>query len=239
MNYRFTSLALAGVLSLGLLSGCGGSTPAPTATPSAPLVSQSPVPIPTESLHPTETPAPEVTPSATPEQEPSATPSAKPTQKPSTAPTSKPTAKPTQKPSATPAPTAKPTPAPSVSAVQSVWNEIAKNELPGLTDLDADTLNSVYGIKSSDLDSYICKMPLINVSATEFFIAKVKDGKMDAVKKAVKARQASLEEQWKQYLPEQLELVQNYKLVTNGNYLLFVVSEYADSAVTAFNTYTK
>ena len=42
-----------------------------------------------------------------------------------------------------------------------------------------------------------------------------------------------------QYLPEQLELVQNYKLVTNGNYILFAVSEYADEAVTAFNAYTK
>ena len=31
----------------------------------------------------------------------------------------------------------------------------------------------------------------------------------------------------------------NYKLVTNGNYILFAVSEYADEAVTAFNTYTK
>ena len=27
--------------------------------------------------------------------------------------------------------------------------------------------------------------------------------------------------------------------LTNGNYILFAVSEYADEAVTAFNTYTK
>ena len=68
-----------------------------------------------------------------------------------------------------------------------------------------------------------------------------KDGTLadETVKAAVEKRQDDLEAQWSQYLPEQLELVQNYKLVTNGNYILFAVSEYADEAVTAFNTYTK
>ena len=80
---------------------------------------------------------------------------------------------------------------------------------------------------------------MMSVQATEFFIAKVKDGKLDAVKSALEQRQKDLEEQWSQYLPAQLELVQNYKLVSNGNYILFAVSESAPDAVSAFNTYTK
>ena len=36
----------------------------------------------------------------------------------------------------------------------------------------------------------------------------------------------------------QLELVENYQLVTSGNYILFAISEYADQAVSAFNSYT-
>ena len=128
---------------------------------------------------------------------------------------------------------------PQVDAVQSTWNDISKLDIPSLTDLDDATLTALYGIDPADLDSYLCKMPMVNVQATEFFIAKVKDGKMDTVKAAVEKRQDDLEAQWSQYLPEQLELVQNYKLVTNGNYILFAVSEYADEAVTAFNTYTK
>lgn len=130
-------------------------------------------------------------------------------------------------------------PEPQVDAVQSTWNDISKLDIPSLTDLDDATLTALYGIDPADLDSYLCKMPMVNVQATEFFIAKVKDGKMDTVKAAVEKRQDDLEAQWSQYLPEQLELVQNYKLVTNGNYILFAVSEYADQAVTAFNTYTK
>lgn len=238
MKYRFASIALAGALSLSLLSGCGGDPSSSNApSPSLPGIS--------ESLTPSASPRPEPSPSATPGQEPSATlepsaePSTAPSTKPSSAPTAKPTAKPTQKPAPTPAPTAKPTPAPTVSAIQSVWDEIGKNDLPSLTDLNGDTLLAVYGISSSDLESYICKMPLVNVSATEFFLAEVKSGKMDTIKKAIESRQDDLETQWGQYLPDQLELVQNYKLVTNGNYILFAVSEYADSAVTAFNSYTK
>ena len=159
------------------------------------------------------------------------------------APSAKPSApaatpKPTQKPTSTPTP--EPVePEPQVDAVQSTWNDISKLDIPSLTDLDDATLTALYGIDPADLDSYLCKMPMVNVQATEFFIAKVKDGKMDTVKAAVEKRQDDLEAQWSQYLPEQLELVQNYKLVTNGNYILFAVSEYADEAVTAFNTYTK
>ena len=48
-------------------------------------------------------------------------------------------------------------------------------------DVDADTLSALYGIDAADLEEYICKMPMMSVQATEFFIAKVKDGKLDAV----------------------------------------------------------
>ena len=223
MNRRFLALALAGTLSLSLLAGCGSSKePAPES--SAPVVespSASPEASPSPVL-PTDSPAalPETTPPAEEPSAPAATP--KPTQKPTSTPTPEPVE-----------------PEPQVDAVQSTWNDISKLDIPSLTDLDDATLTALYGIDPADLDSYLCKMPMVNVQATEFFIAKVKDGKMDTVKAAVEKRQDDLEAQWSQYLPEQLELVQNYKLVTNGNYILFAVSEYADQAVTAFNTYTK
>ncbi|EHO33093.1 hypothetical protein HMPREF0995_02834 [Lachnospiraceae bacterium 7_1_58FAA] len=237
MNRRFLALALAGTLSLSLLAGCGSSKePAPES--SAPvggvplrLPGGVPVPRPCPPTARRPSPRPRPPPEETPSQAPSAAPSAKPS-----APAATP--KPTQKPTSTPTP--EPVePEPQVDAVQSTWNDISKLDIPSLTDLDDATLTALYGIDPADLDSYLCKMPMVNVQATEFFIAKVKDGKMDTVKAAVEKRQDDLEAQWSQYLPEQLELVQNYKLVTNGNYILFAVSEYADEAVTAFNTYTK
>lgn len=123
--------------------------------------------------------------------------------------------------------------------VQAVWDGISEIELPSLMDVDAETLSTLYGIDSADLKEFICKIPFMNVQATEFFIAQVADGRMDAVKAAVESRQASLEEQWSWYLPEQYELVQNYKLVTNGDYILFAICYDADQVVSIFNDCTK
>ena len=233
MNKRILSLALAGVLSLGLLTACGGSqthatetdTPAvesPTGTPET-----EPTPTPEETVLPETTPPAEESPS----EEPSDTPSAKPSTKPSAPPSSAPSTQPTP----TPAPVE---PEPTVDVVQSTWNAISQLDIPSLSDVDAETLSALYGISTDDLVSYVCKMPAISVQATEFFIAEVKEGKMDAVKAAVEKRQADLVQQWSQYLPEQLELVENYQLVTSGNYILFAISEHADQAVSAFNSYT-
>ena len=80
---------------------------------------------------------------------------------------------------------------------------------------------------------------MINVKAEETFVAKVKDGKMDAVKEGIEKRNADLVEQWKMYLPDQLELVEKSQIVVNGNYVLYVVSEHADAIVAAFNELTK
>ena len=229
MNKRILSLALAGVLSLGLLTACGGSqTPAPeTDTPAV----ESPTGTP--ETEPTPTPEETVLPETTPPAEES------PSEEPSTAPSTKPSAPPSSAPSTQPTPTPAPVePEPTVDVVQSTWNAISQLDIPSLSDVDAETLSALYGISTDDLVSYVCKMPAISVQATEFFIAEVKDGKMDAVKAAVEKRQADLVQQWSQYLPEQLELVENYQLVTSGNYILFAISEHADQAVSAFNSYT-
>lgn len=131
------------------------------------------------------------------------------------------------------------TPVAELSAAD-IWNTIsAGKELPAFMDVDDDLLSALYGIDAADLDSYAGKIPMMNVQATEFFIAKVKSGKMDAVKSGIAQRQSDLDEQWGSYLPEQLELVQNYKLVESGDYVMFAITEYADDMVKAFEDCTK
>ena len=242
MNHRFLALALAGTLTLGMLTACGGGnsdgnaeTPNTVATPP---VAESVTPSP-ESSAPVTEESPDALPESSAPVEESKAPSAEPSAKPTSTP--KPTTPATPAPSTKPTPTPTPTPEskPQVSAVQSTWNDISKLSLPNLTAMDDATLSAMYGISASDLKEYVCMMPLMGVHATEFFIAEVKDGKMDTVKAGIAKRQADLDAQWAQYLPEQYELVQNYKLVTNGNYVLFAVSEYAGDAVDIFNSYTK
>lgn len=121
-----------------------------------------------------------------------------------------------------------------------LWTSIEESmELPFLESLDDETLQAVYGIDPADLDSYVVKIPVMNVHATEFFLAKVKDGNMDTVTDSLTQRQADLLKQWERYLPEQYELVENYKLQANGNYVLFCVSEHADEMLELFNDATK
>ena len=121
--------------------------------------------------------------------------------------------------------------------INALWNKIAAlGEMPGFMDTPEEILSGdAYGIDTADLETYLSKTPMMNVSATEFFIAKVKDGKMDTVKAALQARQASLDNQWSTYLPDQYEMVKNYKLTVNGNYIFFAVSEYAEQAEKLFN----
>ena len=120
-----------------------------------------------------------------------------------------------------------------------LWTSMEENlELPAMMELDDDALDFLYGMDAADLESYVGRIPMMNVHATEFFMAKVKDGKLDTIKEALENRQANLEQQWSMYLPDQYALVQNAKLVTNGNYVLFCISEDADSVVNLFNEAT-
>ena len=124
--------------------------------------------------------------------------------------------------------------------IPALWTSIEETvELPSMMELDDSTLKDVYGIDAADLESYVARIPMMNVHATEFFIAKVKDGRMDSVKEAIEKRQADLVTVWEQYLPEQYELVQNYKLETEGNYVLFCVCAQADEVVGLFHDAAK
>lgn len=104
-----------------------------------------------------------------------------------------------------------------------------------LTDSD---LSSLYGLDSSSVEGFVGKVPMMNVKATEYLVVKAVSGKAETVKNGMLKRQADLDATWKQYLPEQYELVKNYKLVTNGDYVLFAVGENAQAAVDAFNSAT-
>lgn len=238
-SLRLSALAVSGALTLSLLAACGGEK-APAAS-DAPQVS--PTPAVTESALPS--PGGSEAPSAS--ESPAATETPAVSQKPS--PTQTPAAVQTAPSTQKPAATQKPTPAPAAPSdgggaqamsVSDLWDKVSAGlELPSLMDLDDDMLSSLYGISAADLDGYVAKIPLMNVKSTEFFLAKVASGKMDAVKAGIARRQADLETQWKQYLPDQLALVEDYRLVTSGDYVFFVIAEGADSAVSAFNDCTK
>ena len=239
MNKKFIALALSGALTLSLLAACGS----PDAEGTTPPVSTPPA---TESLTPTPTPSPEVTPSETPEPTESAQPSETPepsesaqpseSQKPSESPKPSETQKPSESPK--PSESQQPSESPSASVVQSIWNEVSGLDRPNLMDMDEVLLSDLYGIDPADLVEFVAKMPLVSANINEFLIAQCAPGRVDAVKAACESRLATLQSSASQY-PETAELLENYKLVTSGDYILFCIDGNADAMVEAFNTYAK
>ena len=115
-----------------------------------------------------------------------------------------------------------------------VQEQLPADSLPAFMELDAAGLESYYGLTEAQVESFVCQFPMMNVSASEILIAKCVPGQEETVKAGAEKRQADLVETWANYLPAQLELVENYHLVQEGQWLLFVVAEQADTVESAF-----
>ena len=137
------------------------------------------------------------------------------------------------------APETKKDPAEVVASINKEFLEANKDQLPAFMELDAETLQGMYGIEPEWVTAYVCQFPMMNVHATEIFIAHVADGQMDNVKKAIKDRKASLDATWSMYLPEQYELVKKSETIVKDNYILFAVTEHMDSLKGIFENATK
>ncbi len=109
-------------------------------------------------------------------------------------------------------------------------------EMPAQMPMDRELFADTYGIDETLLESYVVNMPMMNVKANECAVFELKDEKdVQVVLDGIAKRQEALEAQWKSYLPDQLELVQNYKTAVKGNKVLFVIDENAEKIVENFN----
>jgi hypothetical protein len=123
----------------------------------------------------------------------------------------------------------------------SVYKKITAGfEGPTLVKMNKAMFADQYGIKSKYLESYAVMTPMMNVQATEYGIFKVKSkNDIAKVKAGINKRAGYLENIWKQYLPYQYELVKNRKVVVKGKYVLFVISENRDKAISNFKKAVK
>lgn len=124
----------------------------------------------------------------------------------------------------------------NLTAKEMVDEMLTKVEQPSLMELDAATAEQLYHLDPALLEDYSIRMPMMNVKSNEISILKVKDAKdITTIEDAVKERASDIQKQFETYLPDQYENAKNYKLVTKGNYILFVISESADPLVTEFD----
>lgn len=108
-------------------------------------------------------------------------------------------------------------------------------EMPMGMAMDSTMFADTYGIDTNLLNSYYVQIPMMNVHATEVAVFELKDAKdADKVMAGIEKRQKALVDQWKSYLPDQLELVENYKTAQKDNMILFVISPEAEQIVAQF-----
>ena len=144
----------------------------------------------------------------------------------------------------TPAPTAEPTPEPtpeapaaSLTAADAYAKVSAVAGGNAMSDMGF-VLEEFYNLSTDDLEDFAFYMPEMSATNEEIFIAKVKSGKMDAVKEACESRHQGLKEEGAMY-PTAAEYVESARIVTNGDWIMFAVVANPAEAESAFNDYTK
>ncbi|WP_066301385.1 DUF4358 domain-containing protein [Bacillus sp. FJAT-29937] len=127
---------------------------------------------------------------------------------------------------------------PKVTVKEMAEQLLIQVEQPAFMELEEVQVKESYYINPNLLEEYIIQMPLMNVTSNELSILKLKDKKdLETVKSALEKRAADAIRNFENYLPDQYENAKNYKIVTNGNYMLFVISEESEELIKHFNAF--
>lgn len=90
-----------------------------------------------------------------------------------------------------------------------------------------------YGITAANFDEIVGFFPMMTNPDT-LIIGKVKSGKLDAVETELEAYRQAQEDTFTWYLGQHLPKVQAAKVVTQGDYVMFIIAEDTDTATKAF-----
>ncbi|MDY4518845.1 MAG: DUF4358 domain-containing protein [Candidatus Spyradocola sp.] len=147
---------------------------------------------------------------------------------------------------AEPSPTAEPTPEPTSTPVPEVnvpVQDIA-DQLLAMEDMfpsamgfmGEEMITESCGLDFSLLSEYSLNDPMMNVHAHMLYVAKVKDeADVPAVEEAFGKRLTLMQDIFSTYLPAQYDLAMAGQVVSNGKYVLMVVSNDSQAVVDEFN----
>ncbi len=101
---------------------------------------------------------------------------------------------------------------------------------------DEEKLEKIYKIDIKDLEEFVLYTPSTNIQANEIAIMKVKDSsKMEDIQDKISERIDSQGTNFKDYLPDEYFLIEKHVLKTKDNYILFVISEDAETIEKIFD----
>lgn len=113
------------------------------------------------------------------------------------------------------------------------------SEIEDATDFDStkmeqitvEELETSFNIKREWIKQVIGEKPYVNVSSSMYVIVEVTEGNVENVISAFEKYGNDYDEMWKDYLTEEYELVKNRQIGAKGNYVYFVVGDYAKDIV--------
>ncbi len=101
-------------------------------------------------------------------------------------------------------------------------------------ELDATMLNDMYALDDTLVESFTAKIPMISAQYEEYLVIKAKEGKAEEVKDVLMKRIDFLKDPRNMTYPEHLELIDDYKLSVNGDYVLFAIGHHSQKVLDAF-----
>lgn len=105
-----------------------------------------------------------------------------------------------------------------------------------MMDFGEEVVSEMCGLDYSLLEEASLNDAMMNVHARVLYIAKVKDiADVDTVKEAFQKRLDLLQQTFETYLPDQYELAKAGQIVSNGKYVMLVVSTDSQAVVDRFN----
>lgn len=109
-------------------------------------------------------------------------------------------------------------------------------EFADMQEGNEEKLEKFVGVKSEDIEEISFYIPKTNLQADEVAVIKVKDeAKVEDMKKQIEAKVNENGEGFKDYLPEQYNLVENKVLKSERTYILLAVSKDAEKIEEAFD----
>lgn len=101
-----------------------------------------------------------------------------------------------------------------------VMEAVGENYFPNMP-LDPEMLETNFGITPDMYDDYMAEMPMISTNVDTLLIIKAKDGKVEAVEKALNTYREGLVNDTMQY-PMNVGKIQASRIERIGNYVCFV-----------------
>jgi len=123
---------------------------------------------------------------------------------------------------------------PKVSSI--VGNIKNSTDLSLLNECDKSKLRKLYNINAGDLEEFRLYAPKTNMDANQILILKVKDqNQIEAIKENLENQISRQAASFKDYRPDQYDLIENYSLKAKGKYLFLVVSKDVDKIIKSIN----